>query len=251
MVNAAAARDSKAPPSLSRDDLIAATVDLVAREGVGRVSMRRIASILGVSATALYYHCKDKRELLDLTAEAIVRQMRLEHRPDDWREELRLLLLKEQEVLRSHPGIGRFLFDRRGSAAALCWMDIFLDVLLRAGFSGEEAVRAFSHIVTHINPLFLLDDASDADQAGVAPVEIEAVISARPGEFAAVERLLGHLAPVSFDDVFVFGVDPLIETIAGELESSSAPRSKRQPPKGKAKPMSRNGKKEVATRRQA
>ena len=213
-------------PPLTRQDLISATVDLVAREGVAGVSMRRVAGILGVTATALYYHCKDKRELLDLAAEAIVREMRLDHPVDDWQTELRLLLLKQQSVLRSHPGIGRLLFDRRGSAAALCWMNIFLDVLLRAGFQGEVAVRAFSHIVTHINPLFLMDDAAEVDQSGLAPSELETVITERPGEFAAVEQLFDYLAPVTFDEVFAFGVDPLIETIAVELKA--AKRSVRQ-----------------------
>jgi AcrR family transcriptional regulator len=225
---------------LSRQDLIAATVDLVSREGVGRVSMRRLAGMLGVSATALYYHCKDKRELLDLAAEVIVGQMRLDHEVDDWRDELRLLLLKQQTVLRSHPGIGRYLFDRRESAAALCWMNIFLDVLLRAGFDGAPTVRAFSHIVTHINPLFLIDEATEIDQSGIAPSELATVIKERPGEFAAVEHLFAHLAPVSFDDVFEFGVDPLIEMIAGELKAAKAvrpgaPHGRRKPAGGDAR----------------
>jgi TetR/AcrR family tetracycline transcriptional repressor len=214
------ARVRSPAPALSRHDLIALTAELIARDGVRRISMRQVAGELGVSATAIYYHVRDKQELLELTAEAIVSQIRLDRQIEDWREELRLLLRKQQNVLRRYPGIGRFLFDHRDAPAAVAWMDIFLGVLLRAGFEGSAAVDAFGRIVSHVNPLFLLGDTVDGDQASMARPGVEAVVKAQPGQFAAVEKLLPHLKPVSFDDVFTSGADAIVESLAAELKAT-------------------------------
>lgn len=209
-----------APPALSRQDLIAATADLISRTGVQRMSMRLLAGELGVTATAIYYHVRDKRELLELTAEAIVGQIRLAEPVDDWRQELRLLLLQQQLVLRRYPGIGRFLFDYRDAPAAIAWMNTFLDVLLRAGFEGSAAVDAFGRIATHVNPLFLIGDTVEGNQTGLARPGLADVIKSHPGEYTAVERLLPHLAPVSFDEVFAAGVDSVVDSLAAELKAT-------------------------------
>ncbi len=48
----------------TRDDIVAAARDLLLAEGVGALSMRRVAERVGVSATALYRHFEDKEALL-------------------------------------------------------------------------------------------------------------------------------------------------------------------------------------------
>ncbi len=186
--------------------------------------MRLLAGELGVSATAIYYHVRDKQELLELTAESVVGQIRLSEPVDDWRQELRQLLLEQQRVLRHYPGIGRFLFDHRDAPAAVGWMNTFLDVLLRAGFTGAAAVDAFGRIVSHVNPLFLVGEAVDSGGTGLAQPGLEGVIRSRPGEYPAVERLLPHLTPVSFDDVFASGVDSIVAGLEAELRAVRQPK---------------------------
>jgi TetR/AcrR family tetracycline transcriptional repressor len=184
------------------------------------MSMRMLAGELGVSATAIYYHVRDKQELLELTAEAVVSEIRLSEPVADWRQELRLLLLAQQRVLRHYPGIGRFLFDHRDAPAAIGWMNTFLDVLLRAGFTDTAAVEAFGRIVSHVNPLFLVGETVESRETGLAQPGLEEVIRSRPGEYPAVERLLPHLTPVSFDDVFAAGVDSIVAGLDAELKAT-------------------------------
>jgi TetR/AcrR family transcriptional regulator, tetracycline repressor protein len=191
------------------------------------MSMRLLAGELGVTATAIYYHVRDKQELLELTAEAVVSQIRLSEPVEDWRQELRQLLLEQQRVLRHYPGIGRFLFDHRDAPAAIGWMNTFLDVLLRAGFTGTAAVDAFGRIVSHVNPLFLVGEAGESHATGLAQPGLEEVIRSRPGKYLAVERLLPHLTPVSFDDVFAAGVDSIIVGLDAELRAMRQPKGSR------------------------
>jgi len=58
-------------PGLDRDRLVAAAFDQLEEDGLDRLSMRRLASRLGVQAPALYWHIGDKAELLGLMAREI------------------------------------------------------------------------------------------------------------------------------------------------------------------------------------
>ena len=211
--------DCGGPAGLSREDLVAATSELVRQQGVRGLSMRVLAGRLGVTATAIYYHVHNKQQLLELTADAIVAGISLDEPVKDWREELRRLLLKQQSVLREYPGIGRFLFDYRGSSASVRWMNTFLEVLLRAGFDEAAAVEAFGRISSHINPLFLVGDLVEDHDAGPAQQGVARLVEQDPESYPAVARLLPYLAPMSFDDVYAAGVDSLVASLAADLRA--------------------------------
>jgi TetR/AcrR family tetracycline transcriptional repressor len=57
---------------LSRARLVAAALELVQHEGLEALSMRSLADRLAVKAASLYWHVRDRRELLELLAEAIL-----------------------------------------------------------------------------------------------------------------------------------------------------------------------------------
>ena len=53
-----------APPRLSREALVEAAMALADREGLDALTIRRLAGEIGVTPMALYWHVKDKDELL-------------------------------------------------------------------------------------------------------------------------------------------------------------------------------------------
>ena len=57
---------------LTRERVLHAAVELADREGVGAVSMRRLGQELGVEAMSLYTHVRNKEDLLDGMADAVV-----------------------------------------------------------------------------------------------------------------------------------------------------------------------------------
>jgi TetR/AcrR family tetracycline transcriptional repressor len=59
-------------PVLTREQIVAAAVSLVDREGLASLSMRRLAGELGVGAMTLYYHVPDRAALEDLIFEAVM-----------------------------------------------------------------------------------------------------------------------------------------------------------------------------------
>lgn len=54
---------------LTREAIVAVTRDLIEREGLDALSLRRVGAALGVTAPALYAHVTDKRDLLRAVAE--------------------------------------------------------------------------------------------------------------------------------------------------------------------------------------
>src|SRR5258708_25515881 len=57
---------------LSRARLVAEALGLVQEEGLEALSMRALADRLHVKAASLYWHVRDRRELLELLAESIL-----------------------------------------------------------------------------------------------------------------------------------------------------------------------------------
>lgn len=59
---------------LSAEDVVDAAVGILQDFGMGDLSMRRVAAVLGVQASALYWHVPDKQTLLARVADRIVAQ---------------------------------------------------------------------------------------------------------------------------------------------------------------------------------
>src|SRR5256714_13552595 len=64
--------DEERQRGLTRDRLVGAALELVNEEGLDALSMRALADRLKVKAASLYWHVRDRRELLELVAESIL-----------------------------------------------------------------------------------------------------------------------------------------------------------------------------------
>jgi TetR/AcrR family tetracycline transcriptional repressor len=73
-------------PGLSRAKLVAAALSLIQEEGLDALSMRSLADRLNVKAASLYWHVRDRRELVELLAESILATVPATRRPSGWRK---------------------------------------------------------------------------------------------------------------------------------------------------------------------
>lgn len=76
-------------PTLTRERVGEAALDLAGREGFPAVTMRRLATELGVTVRALYRYVADRQDVVDLAAQRYTAGFP-DHPPpgDDWRERL-------------------------------------------------------------------------------------------------------------------------------------------------------------------
>ena len=63
------------PPATSRAQILAAARELIGRDGWEKLTVRRLAAELGVGATTLYHHVRDKDDLLLLLLNEYVEQI--------------------------------------------------------------------------------------------------------------------------------------------------------------------------------
>src|SRR2546425_3709101 len=71
---------------LTRDRLVEAALALINEEGLDGLSMRALADRLEVKAASLYWHVRDRRELLELLAESILESVPRPRHRSTWRE---------------------------------------------------------------------------------------------------------------------------------------------------------------------
>jgi TetR/AcrR family transcriptional regulator, tetracycline repressor protein len=71
---------------LSRARLVSQALALIQEEGLDSLSMRGLANRLKVKAASLYWHVRDRRELVELLADSILASVPATHRPSPWRQ---------------------------------------------------------------------------------------------------------------------------------------------------------------------
>jgi AcrR family transcriptional regulator len=102
----------RATPQLSRDRIVAAAIDLADRQASGEITMRALATELGVrSPMALYRYVGSKDGLSDLMADQVYGQITVPG-GDGWRPALRGLGSSAWAAVRRHPWFARLAFSR-------------------------------------------------------------------------------------------------------------------------------------------
>jgi len=81
---------------------VAAAVELADRDGIESISMRRLAHELSVEAMSLYTHVRNKNDLLDGMADAVISEIPLSVDRADWKTSLREVVLAARRVMQRH-----------------------------------------------------------------------------------------------------------------------------------------------------
>lgn len=98
--------------TLTLPKILAEAMTLADAEGLAALSMRRLASGLGVEAASLYNHIGSKEALLDQMAEAVVAEIAPARPGPDWRRALRAHFLSAEAALIRHPWASVLLVSR-------------------------------------------------------------------------------------------------------------------------------------------
>jgi AcrR family transcriptional regulator len=209
---------------LTRYRIISAAVELIEREGVEAVTMRRIADELGSGVMSLYNHVPSKDAVLDGVADRVLSAIDATTHPGaSWEDEVRAQARAFRQVARTYPRSTMVVISRPiNSAAALRPMEQALATLRDAGFSNEDAVRVVRAFVAYVAGSLLRE-------VGVAPGlepqrplnQDPAVRSAdrpthlNPADFPQVMSMSAELLQRDHDADFEFGLDLLVRAVAG------------------------------------
>ena len=115
---------------------------LADKSGLEALTIRKLATELGVTPMALYWHFRGKDELLEGLAERVWSEIDITVDPAAaWTDQLRGLLTSLLAVLRAHPAATQLLArsDKLHTDAALAAIETTLDILRSAGFDPLDA----------------------------------------------------------------------------------------------------------------
>jgi AcrR family transcriptional regulator len=209
---------------LNRDRVLSAAVEIADERGVGAVTMREVASRLGVEAMSLYNHVANKDDILDGMADLVAEQFDLPEDVDHWREAMRRRAVSAHEVFGRHPW-APMLFDSRESSgpSRLRYFDWVLGTLMKAGFSVDDAARAFSLLDSYVYGFgiqqFNVSASVDASTEEMA----EAILAYIPPEkYPYLHRMASHAMQVGYDAEadFDFGLVIVLDGLERILEQS-------------------------------
>ncbi|MDX8031902.1 TetR family transcriptional regulator [Lentzea sp. BCCO 10_0856] len=202
-------------PLLSRDSIVAATLQVIDADGVGAVGMRSVARALGVDAKSLYNHVDGKDGLLDAVAEQLLGGLVLPAATGDPRRDLHAIAGSFRTAALAHPQAAPLVLTRQlASLEGLAPVDAVLSVLLGAGASPEGAVHLLRMLLaTLIGTLLREVSAAPAfgSDDGVRRAALEA--SGLP----AVATTAAHLAEFDRGAEFEYTVDLAITAVLDRI----------------------------------
>jgi AcrR family transcriptional regulator len=92
-------------PLLNRQMIIERALKIIDADGVAGLSMRRLASELGVSGPSLYHHFASKDAIIDAIIDAINSQIRFDNTGPGWDDVLASYAYQLRALLIAHPHI--------------------------------------------------------------------------------------------------------------------------------------------------
>lgn len=211
--------------NLTIDVIVATSVQLMQKEGLGGLSMRQLAAELQVTPTALYHHVKDKDQLLELCAERILAEVATPDPQLRWPVRLRGLILSYQRTFLRFPGLAHYLLvQRESSLASLQWAESILAVLQDAGLGAQVATDVLMSMTFLINPITLIEDKVPAKgrQAVLYTTGVGAAVKKFPERFPALHACLPSLKRNSYEAYFERALDRVIFSIEQAVEAQTA-----------------------------
>jgi len=161
---------------ITRELVLSTALELIDRDGVGALSMRRLAAALDRDPMILYRHAPGKAALLDGVVETVLAQLRVDPADPDWAAQLRAVARDYRALALAHPNVVPLLVTRplatplalrpRGTLRAL---EDVLALLTRAGFSGPDALHIYralfgflhGHVLNELQELVDNPDETD------------------------------------------------------------------------------------------
>src|SRR5215471_9821291 len=121
-------------------------MELLGEAGVDGLSMRGLADRLGVKAASLYWHVRDKGQVLELLAEALLDRVTVPPGSPDWRDAVRGACANLAELLEDEGAAGAVILACL-PAVQRSRLTAQLAATLSAAGLPEAAVVAFALIV--------------------------------------------------------------------------------------------------------
>lgn len=142
---------AKKKEPLTRALILQASLKIIDEKGIEALSMRMLGNMLGVEAMSLYNHVINKEDIIDGVLDLVVEEITIPSGETDWPTAMKERAVSALGAFKRHPWAS-LLMDSRIShtPTRLYYYDKIIGILIKAGFTLEEAGHAFSVLDSYV-----------------------------------------------------------------------------------------------------
>jgi AcrR family transcriptional regulator len=223
-----AARSSRKREPISHTTIVNGAIELLDRDGLDALSMRRLAEELSIGAASLYWHVGSKDGLLDLVLDQVTGETKIpEPDPDRWQDQLKDVARAQRAISVRHPWVVRVSAGRIPMGPnSLRHSEHVLAILRAAGFPSHVAVQGYLLLVSAVNG-FTIDETGLDDSPNVidlprdgesrqhaAEMARDYFAALPPSQFPYMTALADEFALADLDERFELLIDTFVDGLA-------------------------------------
>ena len=161
---------------ITRTAVLASALEIIDKDGVDGLSMRRLGEAVGRDPMVLYRHVPNKAAVLDGVVEMVFERMSVDTTNPDWAAALRNLAHDFRDVARAHPNVVPLLVTRPLATplgmrppGILRLLEDVLALLTGAGLTGGDALHVYralfgflcGHVLTELQEIVERPEETD------------------------------------------------------------------------------------------
>jgi AcrR family transcriptional regulator len=215
------ASDSREPERrLDVDTVLEAALRLIDAEGLGALTIRRLADELGMGAMSLYRYVRTKEEIVEGVYGLALDRLSTDVDPaQPWDEQLTVAIRHLHATLQEHPGVVELLIARSRPGQAIDRVrETLLGILRRAGFGNRDAIKAMGAAVSCALGFALAERVRSGD--GDPAEQFARLESLSADEFPYLAEAAGEYEQHVSDEAFEYALAHLVAGMRKDLESA-------------------------------
>jgi len=203
-------------PSLSRDQVVDAALEVMAEQGLSAVSFRNVAGRLGVNPMALYTYIRDKDELLAGMYDRLIGQLSLDERDAPAVEQIVDYYVRARRLLMRNADLYRLARPTAVPGAALHTAERLCGLLGELGLddAGIAAVQSTLLQLTIGNALYWATVGASSDPTSHLTQAAETVLALDSGEYPRLRAVTRSLLSSDPEAMFVEAVRSILTAAA-------------------------------------
>jgi AcrR family transcriptional regulator len=212
---------SKAP--LTREAIVAAALRVLDADGMDGLSMRRVGEELGAGAASIYWHVRNKDELLQLIFERVISEIELPAPdPSQWQQQLGLLAVQMRAVLNRHRDVARISLGRVPTGPSLAVFTEWMFTLLKPVGIPDRAISYLGDLFGLYTGAFAFEESLGSETftgPDLSPEQFftmlkDYVRSLPADRFPHTTQAVDLIFSADREDRFMFGLDLMLRGLA-------------------------------------
>jgi AcrR family transcriptional regulator len=213
---------------VTREQIVDAADALALREGLDRLTVRRLSDALAVTPAALYWHVDSKQSLVTAVIDRAYERIELPHAAHgSWLDGIIESYSSARAVLLRYSGISQALLSITPTEVTLAVWHYVYERLLEGGFDDDAAVDLFVALSTFVVGHVVMVDSTRVGQETHVEAhadQLRTILSDRP-EFVPFVRSLEGFDDAKSREQFLRGIEMLIRAAAAANGVSVPPRT--------------------------